>query len=260
MKFRPCVDLHAGRVKQIVGSTLSDDPAVAPTTNFETDLPPAHFAKLFRDDGLFGGHVIMLGPGNEEAAAEALAAFPGGFHVGGGINPDNAKRWLDAGASHVVVTSFVFRGGVIDFANLDAMEKAIGRDRLVLDLSCKKRDGLYYVVTDRWQKWTDVPLSRELFAMLGARCDEFLVHAADIEGQRCGIDADLVALLAESCELPVTYAGGVGGLADVRAAHVHGSGRIDVTVGSALDIYGGALSYRELVAFVKGLDDTRADV
>ena len=260
MKFRPCIDLHAGRVKQIVGSTLSDDPRAVPTTNFDTDLPPAHFARLYREDGLFGGHVIMLGPGNEDAARSALAAFPGGFHIGGGLNPDNAAVWLDAGASHIVVTSFVFREGRIDLSNLAAMVRAVGRERLVLDLSCKVRNGMYYVVTDRWQKWTDVTLSRDTFGLLSASCDEFLVHAADVEGTKNGVDAELIALLAESCERPVTYAGGVGSLDDIRAVHVHGAGRVDVTVGSALDIFGGRLSYRELVGFVNNCDDTRADV
>ncbi len=260
MKFRPCIDLHDGRVKQIVGGSLSDEAGSAPQTNFDTDLPSSHFASLYKRDGLSGGHVIMLGGGNEDAALEALSEYPGGLQIGGGIRPENAAQYLDAGASHVIVTSFVFSGGRINRENLEAIKKAVGRKRLVLDLSCRKRDNEYFVMTDRWQHWTDEPLRAALFDELASHCDEFLVHAADVEGKMGGIDSELVALLGECSPIPVTYAGGVSSLDDLREVHLYGGGCVDITVGSALDIFGGNLKYDEVVTFVKTLDDTRADV
>lgn len=246
MRFRPCIDLHQGRVKQIVGGTLVDD-GVAPKTNFETDLAPAHFAALYARDALPGGHVIMLGPGNSAAAREALAAFPGGMHVGGGIVPGNAAEYLDAGASHVIVTSYVFRDGQICWDRVDKMVDAVGRSHLVLDVSCRKRDTDYYVCTDRWQKWTDFALSAQNFEKLGKCCDEMLVHAVDVEGKKCGIDLELVESLAKWATVPVTYAGGVRTLEDMDAANAVAHGTVDVTIGSALDIFGGCLKYDDAV-------------
>jgi phosphoribosylformimino-5-aminoimidazole carboxamide ribotide isomerase len=249
MKFRPCIDLHNGKVKQIVGSTLSDGDKKNPVTNFETDLSPSHFASMYAGDCLIGGHVIMLGPGNEAAAYEALRAFPGGLHVGGGISPDNAKDYLDAGASHVIVTSYVFRGGHIDFSNLRTIERAVGKKRLVLDVSCKKSGGEYYIATDRWQKLTQTTLSAETLSALGESCDEFLVHAVDVEGKQAGIDVELVGLLAERAPVTATYAGGIRSLDDLDAIDKKGKGRVDATIGSALDIFGGKLPYKEVVAW-----------
>jgi phosphoribosylformimino-5-aminoimidazole carboxamide ribotide isomerase len=251
MNFRPCIDLHGGKVKQIVGSTLRDDEFSGPKTNFETDLSPAHFASMYAADGLSGGHVIMLGPGNEAAAIEALRAFPGGLHIGGGITPDNAAAYLDAGASHVIVTSYVFKNGVIDLANLRTIVQAVGKKRLVLDLSCKKSRGKYYIATDRWQKLTGTTLSSETFSVLGASCDEFLVHAVDVEGKQAGIDEELVALLAELSPVTATYAGGIRSLGDLDIIYNKGKGRVDATIGSALDIFGGKLPYREVVEWHK---------
>jgi len=248
MNFRPCIDLHNGIVKQIIGSTLSDDPACAPQTNFETDAPPRYFAELYKRDNLAGGHVIMLGPGNEPAAREALAAYPGGFQVGGGITPANAASFLDAGASHVIVTSYVFREGAIDEKRLAEISRAVGKNRLVLDLSCKEKGGRYLIVTDRWRKFTDVAISRETLGRLAGFCDEFLVHAADVEGKRQGIDEALAVLLAAS-PIPVTYAGGVRSLDDLARIRQLGKGRLDFTVGSALDLYGGELKYRDIIAW-----------
>ncbi len=245
MRFRPCIDLHNGRVKQIVGGTLTD--GAEPTTNFETELPPSHFADLYRRDNLPGGHVIMLGPGNDAAACDALAAFPGGMHVGGGIVPGNAARYLDAGASHVIVTSYVFNGGRIDWDRVLNMVRAVGKNRLVFDLSCRKRDSRYYVCTDRWQKWTEFALNGDNLARLGELCDEILVHAVDVEGKKSGIDLELVERLAEWATVPITYAGGVRSIADLEQARLVSRGRVDVTIGSALSIFGGSLQYSDAV-------------
>ncbi|HOY58146.1 MAG TPA: phosphoribosylformimino-5-aminoimidazole carboxamide ribotide isomerase [Verrucomicrobiota bacterium] len=247
--FRPCIDLREGKVTQIVGATLGDDPS-AVRTNFISEHPPAWFAAMYRRDGLAGGHVIMLGPGNEGAAREALAAYPGGLQVGGGIRLDNARGWLDAGASHVIVTSWVFRDGHLDGERLDALVRSVGRDRLVLDLSCRQREGRYWIVTDRWQKFTRLDLSRATLERLGDSCAEFLVHAVDIEGLCRGIDETLVADLAAWTPIPITYAGGARSLADLETVTRLGQGRVDLTIGSALDIFGGAgVRYVECVAF-----------
>lgn len=251
MKFRPCIDLHEGKVKQIVGSTLSDAEPDALVANFATDLPASHFAALYKRDGLAGGHVIMLGPGNRDAAAAALAEFPQGFHIGGGITPENARKYLDLGASHVIVTSYVFAEGRIHLENLKAMTALVGRERLVLDLSCILRDKAYYIATDRWQRLTSVAVSKDTLETLGAYCDEFLVHAAHVEGKRSGIDEGLVKLLGEFSPLPVTYAGGIRSTGDLDRVLDLGGGRVDATVGSSLDIFGGTLKYDDVVAWHK---------
>lgn len=206
-RFRPCIDLHGGKVKQIVGSTLSDDPNKGPVTNFEAKKPAADFAAMYRADGLDGGHVIMLGPGNEEAAESSLRAYPGGMQVGGGINPSNTKRYLDAGASHVIVTSYVFTDGRLDQGRLAEMVDAAGRSRLVLDLSCRRREpgGPFFVVTDRWQKFTSLELTEATLRELAGHCAEFLVHAVDVEGKQSGIETELVELLGRWSPIPVTY-------------------------------------------------------
>jgi phosphoribosylformimino-5-aminoimidazole carboxamide ribotide isomerase len=255
MKFRPCIDLHNGIVKQIVGSSLSDGGTIGLITNFETDLSPAYFARMYKADGLSGGHVVMLGPGNEKAATSALSAFPEGLHIGGGITPDNAQAFLNAGASHVIVTSFVFKNGIINWHNLEAMEKSIGRQRLVLDLSCKKINDRYFIATDKWQKVTSTSIESATLEQLGKHCNEFLVHAVDVEGKQQGIDAPLVGLLAMVSPLPITYAGGIRSLADLEDVYITGKGRVDATVGSALDIFGGPLKYADVVAWQKNVSD-----
>lgn len=248
MRFRPCIDLHEGRVKQIVGSTLAEN-GPGPHTNFSSELPPSHYAEMYRRDGLTGGHVIMLGPGNEAAACEALRVWTGGLQVGGGITEKNAAQWLDHGASHVIVTSHVFHGGHIDWQRLRRLNNLIGTKHLVLDLSCRFRDNTYYVVTDRWQKFTDVAINAEVLNSLATYCDEFLIHAVDVEGKCMGIDIQLLELLAADTPIPTTYAGGVASMADLELIRTAGKGRIDVTVGSALDIFGGTgLQYRDVVA------------
>lgn len=251
--FRPCIDLHEGKVKQIVGGSLTNDTSTL-RTNFVSDRSAAWYAKLYQRDNLRGGHVIMLGSGNEAAAREALVAYPGGLQIGGGINLDNAQSWLDAGASHVIVTSWVFRDGMLDSERLDALVKTIGKQRLVLDLSCRKRAGDYFVVTDRWQKFTELKLSRETLETLSNSCDEFLVHAADVEGLCRGVDLELVEKLAEWTSIPTTYAGGVRSLEDLKEVTLLGKNRIDLTIGSALDVFGGkGVKYEDVVAFNRDL-------
>ena len=205
---------------------------------------------LYRRDGLQGGHVIMLGPGNESEARAALQAYPGGLQIGGGINLDNARGWLEAGASHVIVTSWVFRGGQVDWERLEQLVGAIGKARLVLDLSCRRRGNDYLVVTDRWQKFTDLVISPESLQKLAVSCAEFLIHAVDVEGQCRGIDQELVAKLGQWSPIPTTYAGGARSLADLETVTRLGQGRIDLTIGSALDIFGGSgVRYEDAVAF-----------
>jgi len=275
MKFRPCIDLHSGKVKQIVGSTLTTKEA-APTTdaskdvatNFETDRPAAEYAQMYARDGLTGGHVIMLPSkdgqpqANQEAARQALAAYPGGLQIGGGINDTNAKEWMEAGASHVVVTSYVFKNGQINMEHLQKLVNIVGKDKLVLDLSCRRRpkdgdsasndsDNSYYVVTDQWQKFTDVKVDADTLKMLADYCDEFLVHGVDVEGKQCGILEDLVALLGEHSPVPVTYAGGARSMADMEMVERVGNGKVDLTIGSALDCFGGELKYDDVVAWHK---------
>jgi phosphoribosylformimino-5-aminoimidazole carboxamide ribotide isomerase len=255
--FRPCIDLHEGKVKQIVGGTLTGE-AAALRTNFVSSRPAAWYAELYRRDGLSGGHVVMLGPGNEAAAREALAAFPGGLQIGGGIHLQNAADWLEAGASHVIVTSWIFREGQLDWGRLQQLAAAIGKNRLVLDLSCRKRDGAYRVVTERWQKWTETTLEPETLARLAEWCDEFLIHAVDLEGLCLGVDLELVEKLGRWSRLPATYAGGANSLRDLEEVTRLGGGKIDLTVGSALDIFGGGgIRYEEAVAFNRTVEKER---
>jgi phosphoribosylformimino-5-aminoimidazole carboxamide ribotide isomerase len=245
--FRPCIDLHEGKVKQLVGGTLGEGGL---RTNFVSEKSAAWYAELYRRDGLTGGHVIMLGPGNENEAHAALAAFPGGLHIGGGVTVSNAQDWLEAGASHVIVTSWVFREGRVDWERLADLTKTVGRSRLVLDLSCRQRGGEYFVVTDRWQKFTELVVNEETLKKLAAYCAEFLIHAADVEGLCQGIDRELVKNLALWTPIPTTYAGGANSLADLETATQIGQGRIDLTIGSALDIFGGnGVKYEDCVKF-----------
>ena len=248
--FRPCIDLHEGKVKQIVGGTLNDAGA---RTNFVSEKSAAWFAELYRRDGLTGGHVIQLGTGNEAEARAALAAYPGGLHLGGGVNAANARNWLDAGASHVIVTSWVFREGQVDWARLDELVKTTGKDKLVLDLSCRWRGEKYFVVTDRWQKFTDLEVNAETLRKFSGYCAEFLIHAVDVEGLCRGIDRELVALLGQFSPIPTTYAGGANSLADLEAVTKLGGGKVDLTIGSALDIFGGSgVKYADCVKFNRG--------
>ena len=249
MKFRPCIDLHNGQVKQIVGGSLAD--GQEPETNFISEKSPAWFAELYQSDGLTGGHVIKLGTGNDEAAREALAAWPGGLQVGGGITADNAGEWLEAGAAQVIVTSSIFKNGQVDGTRLSRLVAEAGRDRLVLDLSCRKKDGQYFVVTDRWQTFTETVVDAESLRQLSTSCCEFLVHGVDVEGKQQGMDEELIELLAAHSPIPCTYAGGVRSFDDLEKLNQAGGGRIDITVGSALDLFGGTLPYRDVVEYCR---------
>ena len=247
--FRPCIDLHDGKVKQIVGGTLNTDCGeVNLQTNFVSAEPPAYYAGLYRRDGLTGGHVIKLGSGNDEAALEALRAYPGGLQIGGGINAGNAAGFLDAGASAVIVTSFVFAGGVFHEGNLQQLLSAVGKEHIVLDLSCRRTaDGRFMVVTDRWKNFTELEVNAATLAKLSGSCREFLIHAVDVEGKCSGIDRELVALLAADSPVKCVYAGGISSMQDIECIEETGRGMIDYTIGSALDIFGGTLSYDDVV-------------
>ncbi len=245
--FRPCIDLHDGKVKQIVGGTLGE---AGVRTNFVSEKPAAWFADRYKQDGLYGGHVIRLGPGNDDEARSALAAFPGGLQIGGGITGQNAREWIEAGASHVIVTSWIFQDGGVEWQRLEALVQAIGKERLVVDLSCRRRGGQAFVVTDRWQKFTDLAITAETLGRFSRSCAEFLVHAVDVEGLCQGIDRELVAQLGQESPLPVTYAGGANALSDLEEVARLGQGRVDLTIGSALDIFGGrGVRYADCVAF-----------
>ena len=252
MKFRPCIDIHNGKVKQIVGGSLTDVQDQA-QENFVSEQDAAFYARLYKDAGIRGGHVILLNsqdsPYYEATKAQAmlaLAAYQGGLQIGGGVSPDNAGEYLKAGASHVIVTSYVFKDGKISWEKLEQMEQAAGKEHLVLDLSCRKKDGNYYIVTDRWQKFTEEIVTLELMEKLGSYCDEFLVHAVDVEGKAHGVETELAELLGQYTAHPVTYAGGVGSMADIEELRRAGQGRLDVTVGSALDIFGGSIPFEVL--------------
>lgn len=249
-RFRPCIDLHQGVVKQIVGGSLRDD-GTRPVENFVSPNPPAWFAERFRDDFLTGGHVIKLGPGNDDAAREALAAWPGGLQLGGGIDAANAASWLEAGAAQVIVTSALFAAdGTFQPDSLAALVRAVGASRLVIDLSCRRTACGWTVAMNRWQTLTELDVSPATLDRLAPHCAEFLIHAADVEGLCGGIDAELVAMLGAWGGRPVTYAGGAATMDDLRLVESAGQGRVDVTVGSALDLFGGnGLRYADLVAW-----------
>lgn len=245
--FRPCIDLHEGRVKQLVGGTLTDAGA---RENFVSSRSAAEYAELYRRDGLRGGHVIQLGPGNESAAEEALRAAPGTLQIGGGIRPENARRWLDRGATHVIVTSYLFENGLFSEARLAALAEVVTKEELVIDLSCRKTSAGYHVATDRWQTITPTLVSEALLEKLAPVCAELLIHAADVEGLCRGIDEELVSFLGQASPLPCTYAGGAMALADLELVERLSQGRVDLTIGSALDLFGGTgVRYADCVAW-----------
>lgn len=253
MKFRPCIDIHNGKVKQIVGGSLRDEGDSA-RENFVAEQDAGFYARFYQKDGLKGGHIILLNPASspyyeetKKQAMLALSEYPQGLQLGGGVNEKNAEEFLKAGASHVIVTSYVFKDGKIYYENLEKLVKEIGRKHLVLDLSCRKKEDGYYIVTDRWQKFTDVKVDEKTLNELSSYCDEFLIHAADVEGKSAGIEKKLATLLGCWDGIPMTYAGGVGCYADLEQLRKLGNNHLDVTVGSALDLFGGPLSYRRIL-------------
>ena len=249
MRFRPCIDIHNGKVKQIVGGSLKDhgDKAVE---NFVSGYDAAFYAELYKKDNLKGGHVILLNPvsseyyeKNRQQALAALKVFPGGLQVGGGVTAENAAEFIEAGASHVIVTSYVFREGQIQWDNLERLVHAVGKEHIVLDLSCRKKDASYYIVTDRWQTFTKIQVNEEILYWLKESCSEFLVHGVDSEGKAAGVPEDLVALLSKIRGIPTTYAGGIGSLKDLEQFRQISGGNLDFTIGSALDLFGGTIPY-----------------
>ncbi len=252
MRFRPCIDIHNGRVKQIVGGSLSDSKGA--TENFVSDVHSDYYATLYKENDLRGGHIILLNksgtPEYEDTKKEAvlaLSTYKNGMQIGGGITAQNAKEYIDAGASHVIVTSYIFTDGKLDRSKLETLVREVGKEHIVLDLSCRRREDRYFVVVDRWQTFTDTEVTPEIMAELSQYCDEFLIHGVDVEGMRQGIDEDLLRLLAKVDSLPVTYAGGVRDMDDIDRIERLGGGRIDFTIGSALNIFGGSLDFQEVI-------------
>ena len=257
MEFRPCIDIHNGKVKQIVGGSLRDEGSAA-AENFVAEQDAAFFAGLYRDAGLRGGHIILLNPVGSEYyeatkrhALSALSTYPGGMQIGGGITEENAEEFLEAGASHVIVTSYVFQNGRIHYERLQKLLERVGRERLVLDLSCKKVGDCYRIVTDRWQKVTEEVVNEALLDRLASYCDEFLIHAVDVEGKAQGIEQEVVRLLGNWGKLPITYAGGVHNYRDLELLQELGRNRLNVTVGSALDLFGGEMEWKKILEICK---------
>lgn len=253
MKFRPCIDIHNGQVKQIVGGSLTDLGDQA-NENFVAAQDAVFYAKLYEKHNLKGGHIILLNgkdssyyEATKAQAVSALKAYPGGMQIGGGINDENAYEYLESGADKVIVTSFVFKNGQISYENLEKLVKAVGKENLVLDLSCRKKEGQYYIVTDRWQKYTDVVLNKESLEYFSKFCNEFLVHAVDVEGKAAGIEEEVAALLGNWGKLSVTYAGGIHTYEDLDKLKSLGKGKVDFTIGSALDLFGGKLEFEKIV-------------
>lgn len=257
MEFRPCIDIHNGQVKQIVGGSLRDEMEAA-QENFVAKDSAATYASIYRKKGIKGGHVILLNSvdspyyaDTKAQAMEALKIYPGALQVGGGITADSAREFIEAGASHVIVTSYVFKDGIINYDNLEALVTAVGKEHVVLDLSCKKKKEGYVIVTDRWQKETKEVLTLEMLDKLAEYCDEFLIHAVDVEGKNNGIELELVKLLGQWNKRPVTYAGGVHNYEDLQLLKTYGKGNVHVTVGSALDLFGGHMEFEKVLEYIK---------
>lgn len=261
MQFRPCIDIHNGKVKQIVGSSLRDAGDQA-EENFVAEQDGAFFARLYKNAGICGGHIILLNPeqseyygATREQALFALHEYPGGLQIGGGIHAGNAAFFIKEGASHVIVTSYVFKDGRISFENLNRLVSAVGKEHLVLDLSCRFKEDGYYIVTDRWQKFTEEKVTTELLDRLAEYCDEFLVHAVDVEGKASGIEEELAGLLGRWNRIPVTYAGGVRNFEDLRKIRELGHGHLNVTIGSALDLFGGTMPYQKVLDYIASVQE-----
>lgn len=257
MQFRPCIDIHNGKIKQIVGSSLKDEGNLA-KENFVSEQDGAFFATMYKEAGIKGGHIILLNAKNsdyyeatKEQALLALHTYPGGLQIGGGIDASNAAFFIKEGASHVIVTSYAFSNGQINYGNLKQLMDAVGKEHIVLDLSCRKKDGKYYIVTDRWQKFTNAVVDFPLLEELSHYCDEFLVHAVDVEGKANGIERELVQKLGQFDHIPITYAGGVKDFEDLEALKKLGRNHLNVTIGSALDLFGGPMKYVGVLDYIK---------
>lgn len=257
MQFRPCIDIHNGAVKQIVGGSLKDVGNQA-KENFVSKYNAAFYAKLYQKYQLKGGHIILLNNKESEyfeatkaQAMEALKAYPGGLMIGGGIDADNAMEYLEAGASHVIVTSYVFKNGDVNISNLKKLVNTVGKEHVVLDLSCRKIEGEYRIMTDRWQKASNVILNHETLNYFKDYCDEFLIHAVDVEGKNGGIEEELVMMLGDWAKIPMTYAGGVHNFYDLELLRGLGRGKIDVTIGSALDLFGGSMDFEKVLDYME---------
>lgn len=257
MRFRPCIDIHNGKVKQIVGGSLTEESHQV-KENYISELDAAYYADFYKRDGLQGGHIILLNSLSSEyykdtrsQAVAALNAYPGGFQIGGGITVDNALYYLKKGASHVIVTSYVFRDGQIHYENLKKLKEKTGKERLVLDLSCRRKGEDYIIVTDRWQKFTETMITKDTLDILAEYCDEFLIHGVDVEGKSSGVEKELVTFLGSWEGIPITYAGGIGSFQDLEEFRKLGKNKLDVTIGSALDLFGGTMSYKEVLRFME---------
>lgn len=245
-KFVGCIDLHDGQVKQIVGGTLKDNDDSL-ETNFVSKYPPSYYAQLYLKNRIEGCHVIKLGPNNDAAAMEALNAAPGFLQVGGGINDENCLQWLEK-ASKIIVTSWLFtKEGTFLMDRLQLLSNKCGPDRIVVDLSCRRTpDSKWVVAMNKWQTLTTLELNKETFTELSKYTDEFLIHAADVEGLCKGIETDLVTKLYEwtkdiNKEVKIVYAGGAKSISDLELVDKLSNGTVDLTYGSSLDIFGGKL-------------------
>ncbi|MBQ8040761.1 MAG: phosphoribosylformimino-5-aminoimidazole carboxamide ribotide isomerase [Lachnospiraceae bacterium] len=257
MQFRPCIDIHNGKVKQIVVGSLKDEGNKS-KENFVSECDASYFADLYKKENLKGAHVIMLNAKDSEyyeatkaQATLAVQTFPGALQVGGGITAENAAEYIANGADKVIVTSYVFKDGEIQYDNLQKLIASVGKEHIVLDLSCRKKEGKYYIVTDRWQKFTNVEVTHEVLGELSSYCSEFLIHAVDVEGKQQGIDTQLIAYLGKWDGIPITYAGGIHTYEDIETVRNLGQGKIHVTVGSALDLFGGSLEFDKLVQLMR---------
>lgn len=251
MRFKPCIDIHDGQVKQIVGGDLTDDKS---HDNFVSKKSAAYYAELYKEKKLPGGHIILLNPkGTKEyeldkiQALEALKTYPGGMQIGGGIDEENAEEFVSAGASHVIMTSRLFDGKIFDWNRLKKISEKIGREHIVVDISCRKHGEEYVVVKDRWKTFTDMTVNENNIKRLTEFTDELLIHAVDVEGLRLGIDKELIAFLGNCADMiKITYAGGINNLSDIETIGELGGEKIDFTVGSALDLFGGNLKFNEI--------------
>lgn len=258
MRFRPCIDIHNGKVKQIIGGSLTDKEDYA-KENFVSRQDAGFYARMYKSTDTKGGHIIILNhissryyEEDVRQAAIALEEYPTGLQIGGGITADNAKSFIKMGATHIIVTSYVFKNGYIDYNNLNRLIEEVGKDHIVLDLSCRFKDDDYYIVTDRWQKFTDTILNEETLDELSKYCDEFLIHAVDVEGKASGIEKDLAKTLGNWAKIPITYAGGIGTFKDLEELRKLGKNKLDVTIGSALSLFGGPMEYQKVLDFING--------